>query len=310
MNHHRLLSTSCSLSKSVTTKLIKPFFVRETRRQFKPSFTISQLQNIRSLTSTPNSTESDTSTAPTRQYGFLFHSSDSSSPHFSSQLKSTPIPTPPTPPTPVPARILQRALSFVPVYGWTVETLSKAAVAEGYLSVTHGLFSRGGVDLIDYFLEDCRRKMIDELSGKMDGLKTHEKVKMACVVRLNMMRPYIKKWPEALAIMAHPSNVSMSVGHLAQLVDDIWYLAGDKSADMNWYSKRTELALIYSSTELYMTQDKSPNFEATFKFLDNRLTDVMRLGKAISEIGTFVDFATKSAIGILASKGLKFPGNR
>ena len=32
--------------------------------------------------------------------------------------------------------------------------------------------------------------------------------------------------------MAHPSNVSMSVGHLAQLVDDIWYLAGDKSADV------------------------------------------------------------------------------
>ena len=31
-------------------------------------------------------------------------------------------------------------------------------------------------------------------------LKTHEKVKMACVVRLNMMRPYIKKWPEVLII--------------------------------------------------------------------------------------------------------------
>src|SRR6185503_14119440 len=70
MNHYRLLITkSCSLSKNVTPKLNSmkhKTFVCEARRHFKPSFTISQLQNIRSLTSeasTPNLTESDASTA-------------------------------------------------------------------------------------------------------------------------------------------------------------------------------------------------------------------------------------------------------
>ena len=37
---------------------------------------------------------------------------------------------------------------------------------------------------------------------------------------------------KALAIMAQPNNIPMSVEHLAKLVDDMWYLAGDRSADV------------------------------------------------------------------------------
>jgi len=48
-----------------------------------------------------------------------------------------------------------------------------------------------------------------------------------------MIAPYIDRWPEALAIMAQPSNVPMSLNHLAKIVDEIWYLAGDKSADVS-----------------------------------------------------------------------------
>jgi ubiquinone biosynthesis protein COQ9 len=47
-----------------------------------------------------------------------------------------------------------------------------------------------------------------------------------------MIAPYIDRWPEALAIMGQPSNVPMSLNHLAKIVDEIWYLAGDKSADV------------------------------------------------------------------------------
>jgi ubiquinone biosynthesis protein COQ9 len=47
-----------------------------------------------------------------------------------------------------------------------------------------------------------------------------------------MTRPYIKRWPEALAVMAHPTNTVMSFAQLGKLVDDIWYYAGDKSPDV------------------------------------------------------------------------------
>jgi hypothetical protein len=47
-----------------------------------------------------------------------------------------------------------------------------------------------------------------------------------------MTRPYIKRWPEALAVMAHPTNSIMSFTQLGKLVDDIWFYAGDKSPDV------------------------------------------------------------------------------
>lgn len=57
-------------------------------------------------------------------------------------------------------------------------------------------------------------------------------VRLAVITRLEMTRPYIKRWPEALAVMAHPTNTVMSFAQLGKLVDDIWYYAGDKSPDV------------------------------------------------------------------------------
>ena len=37
---------------------------------------------------------------------------------------------------------------------------------------------------------------------------------------------------QALAMMSLPSNLESSVSHLAHLMDEIWYLAGDRSVDV------------------------------------------------------------------------------
>lgn len=49
----------------------------------------------------------------------------------------------------------------------------------------------------------------------------------------NEMKKRINDNPKALAIMARPSNVSMSLKHLGDIVDDIWYFAGDRSPDVS-----------------------------------------------------------------------------
>ena len=46
---------------------------------------------------------------------------------------------------------------------------------------------------------------------------------------------------------AFPLNIPSSLENLGLLVDDIWYFAGDRSTDMNWYTKRALLAALYSS---------------------------------------------------------------
>ncbi|KAF8928699.1 ubiquinone biosynthesis protein COQ9, mitochondrial [Dissophora ornata] len=205
-----------------------------------------------------------------------------------------------------PEAILKNALALVPQYGWTTVSIAKAAESMGYPAIIHGMFPKGGADLIDYFLQDCLNRLPLELEGRMEGLGTQEKIKLGTLTRLGMIAPYVDRWPEALAIMGQPSNVPMSLNHLAKIVDEIWYLAGDKSADMNWYTKRASLAAIYTTTEMYMTTDKTPNYEATQRFLDRRFVDAASVGKATNEVLQIAEFGVKSVFGIITSKGLRF----
>ncbi|KAJ2958809.1 hypothetical protein NQZ79_g5649 [Umbelopsis isabellina] len=207
-------------------------------------------------------------------------------------------------------KLLEATLPFVPTKGWTIESISLGAQTLGYPSVAHGLFPNGPADLIDYFLEDCRLQLEKEMqrkknAGELENLSASEIVKLAVITRLEMTRPYIKRWPEALAIMAHPTNTPMSFNQLGRLVDDIWFYAGDKSPDMNWYTKRASLAAVYTSTELYMTQDVSPNAIDTIGFLQRRLEQAEFFGSGVKQLGTMLNFGARSFIGMIASRGNK-----
>jgi ubiquinone biosynthesis protein COQ9 len=87
------------------------------------------------------------------------------------------------------------------------------------------------------------------------------------------MAPYIDKWPQAMALGLQPKNLTTTLQQISSISDEIWKLSGDQSTDINWYTKRALLSKIYVLTETYMLQDKSPNFEQTWEFLDNRLED-------------------------------------
>ena len=49
-------------------------------------------------------------------------------------------------------------------------------------------------------------------------------------------------------MMALPQNVAGSASALAKLVDEIWYLVGDRSMDFSYYTKRGLLSGVYVST--------------------------------------------------------------
>ena len=102
--------------------------------------------------------------------------------------------------------------------------------------------------------------------------------------------------------MALPENIPYSVKHLAELVDEIWFLAGDNSHDLNWYSKRMLWAAVYSSTELFMTTDTSENFELTREFLGRRIADVGKVAKSGSELSNLVSFGASQLHSILQKK--------
>lgn len=105
--------------------------------------------------------------------------------------------------------------------------------------------------------------------------------------------------------MAQPSYVPASLKELALLSDEIWFLAGDKAVDPSWYTKRATLSMVYTSTELFMTNDHSPGFAETSNFLHRRLDEVKSVGTAIGSIGQWVGFTANAGVNVLRSKGVR-----
>ncbi|QRC95360.1 hypothetical protein JI435_030560 [Parastagonospora nodorum SN15] len=197
--------------------------------------------------------------------------------------------------------ILSSAYAHVPGYGFTIDSLKLGARDAGYLDVSTNLFPRGVFDLINYHLVTQRLALKDNVQVPDNGEKklgVGSKVRTLTLARLRANEP-------ALAIMAQPSYVPASISELAKLADEIWFLAGDQSVDSSWYTKRASLSTIYSATEVYMTQDKSPNFTETEQFLDNRLADLMKVGGFMGALGEWVNYTGHSTVNVLRSKGVR-----
>ena len=59
--------------------------------------------------------------------------------------------------------------------------------------------------------------------------------------------------------------------------NSIWRIAGDKSTDFSFYTRRISLAAVYTSTLLFWLNDKSNNSIETELFLDRRLKDISKI---------------------------------
>uniref|UniRef100_A0A8C9Q9A4 Ubiquinone biosynthesis protein n=1 Tax=Spermophilus dauricus TaxID=99837 RepID=A0A8C9Q9A4_SPEDA len=114
--------------------------------------------------------------------------------------------------------------------------------------------------------------------------KTDQFLRDAVETRLRMLIPYIEHWPRALSILLLPHNIPPSLSLLTSMVDDMWHYAGDQSTDFNWYTRRAVLVGIYNTTELVMMQDSSPDFEDTWRFLENRINDAMNMGHTAKQV--------------------------
>uniref|UniRef100_A0A8D0BBT4 Ubiquinone biosynthesis protein n=1 Tax=Salvator merianae TaxID=96440 RepID=A0A8D0BBT4_SALMN len=189
-------------------------------------------------------------------------------------------------------QILTAALEFVPTYGWTTDAIAEGAKSLGLSVAAAGLFHNDGSELVLHFVSQCNSKLSELLEeehklvqlGQAEKKKTDEFLKDALEARLRMLIPYIEKWPQAMSVLLLPHNIPASLNLLTSMVDEMWHYAGDQSTDINWYTRRAVLAGIYNTTELVMLQDSSPDFEDTWTFLQNRITDAMNMGHTAKQV--------------------------
>ncbi|XP_014803417.1 PREDICTED: ubiquinone biosynthesis protein COQ9, mitochondrial [Calidris pugnax] len=202
-------------------------------------------------------------------------------------------------------RILTAALEFVPEHGWTAEAIAEGAKTLGLSVAAAGMFHSDGSELILHFVSQCNTKLSELLEqeqklvqlGEAEKKPTDQFLRDAVQARLRMLIPYIDKWPQALSILLLPHNIPSSLNLLTSMIDDIWHYAGDQSTDFNWYTRRAVLTGIYNTTELVMMQDSSPDFEDTWRFLENRVADAMNMGNTANQVQSTGEAVVQGLMG-------------
>ncbi|KAE9609935.1 hypothetical protein Lal_00006132 [Lupinus albus] len=183
------------------------------------------------------------------------------------------------------SRVLQASLPYVIKLGWTEAALIAGARDVGLSPSIIGSLSRKEATLVEFFMDNCFQKLVDRIDSdeSLKNLTPSDCISKLIRFRMEMQAPYISTWPQALSIQAQPVNVPTSFKQRAMLMDEIWHAAGDNTSDIDWYAKRTVLGGIYSTTEIYMLTDSSPDFSDTWAFLDARVKDAFDLKKTIQE---------------------------
>lgn len=180
------------------------------------------------------------------------------------------------------AALLARALEHVPFQGWTDACLAVAARELDIDPATaKRAFPRGALDLVKAFHAAADQAMLAAVPAEALGqMRIRDRIAALVRARLAYLEPHREAVRRAIALQAMPVYAAPSLAAAARTVDLIWRAAGDTATDFNYYSKRLLLGGVYGSTMLYWLNDRSPGAEGTWRFLDRRIADVMKIQKA------------------------------
>ncbi|GAP89834.2 putative ubiquinone biosynthesis protein COQ9 [Rosellinia necatrix] len=213
--------------------------------------------------------------------------------------------------------LLAAAYGHVPEHGFTARALSLGARDAGYPDVSASVLPSGAFSLVRYHLVTQRERLAsvfgeeeEEEGGGRHTATTPTadvptRVERLTWERLLGNRDVNHQWQGALAIMAQPTHVPASLRELALLADEIHFRAGDTSVDPSWYAKRAGLSAIYASSELFMTDDRSPGFADTRAFLRRRLAEAAGLSGAVGNVAQWLGFTASAGVNVLRSKGVR-----
>lgn len=184
--------------------------------------------------------------------------------------------------------LLQATLPHVPFDGWTAAAIMAGArnLALSAAEVANA-FPGGAIEMIELMSLEADQRMLEALEHEdFASMKVRARVAIAVRRRLELYTADREAVRRALARLALPQNSVLALRLLYRTVDAIWYAAGDTATDFNFYTKRALLAGVYAATVLAWLNDRSPGLEETWRFLDRRINDAMRLPRVAQRFTT------------------------
>ena len=178
------------------------------------------------------------------------------------------------------ARLLEAIMPHVVFDGWTNAAL-RAASADAGLTWAEACAAcpRGALDLAAEFHLQGDRAMETRLRDtNTNGLRQRERIALAIRLRLEVIadKEAVRR---ASALFALPQHAAEGARLMWGTADLIWRSLGDRSDDLNWYTKRASLAAILGASVLYWLGDTSENNSDTAGFIDRRIEGMMQIQK-------------------------------
>ncbi|MBI1219785.1 MAG: COQ9 family protein [Rhodobacteraceae bacterium] len=181
-------------------------------------------------------------------------------------------------------RLLAAALGHVPFDGWSEATFQAACKDAGVApALARAVLPRGAVDLARAYHTAGDAAMVDRLQvANLGAMRFRDRIAAAVRYRLEVAdREAVRRGTALFALPQHAAEGAKAIWGTADL---IWETLGDRSDDINWYTKRMTLSGVYASTVLFWLGDETPGAEATWAFLDRRIEDVMRIETAKAKV--------------------------
>ena len=129
----------------------------------------------------------------------------------------------------------------------------------------------------------------EQKPSKFKNYKINEKIKYFVMRRLMVFQNLVDKRKFFKKILK-PNLIVSSNKTLFKIADEIWFLAGDKSTDYNYYTKRIILMNIYAITFSFFVFDNSKDLERTKKFLDKEISAVLKFGNLKNKLKKRIKF--------------------
>jgi ubiquinone biosynthesis protein COQ9 len=174
--------------------------------------------------------------------------------------------------------MIKDLLNITPFPGWQVNALYPH-VSENITRLEFdALFPYGSDSLIKAYRAYLDTRLIDEINPHLPSeLGTTDTIRWIVRTRFQHILQHAEAEKAAISEALFSANILTAPIYIGQFADLVWRAVGDMSTDMNYYTKRLSLGVVYSLTLLHWYHTQPTSIEEIMAYFNARLSTLKSL---------------------------------